>query len=46
MAVVEGAVTFMAKDGMLDSVGVSDMGPVTGLEDFKSMSGVGRQSEE
>ena len=42
MVVVEGAVAFTAKDGMLDSVGVGDVRPAVWLKDLKAVSGVGR----
>ena len=43
---MEGAVTFTTKGGMLNSVGVSDVGSATGLEDFKAVSGVRWWSEK
>ena len=41
VAVVEGAISFVAENEMLDSVTVGDMGPAVRFEDFKAMSGVG-----
>ena len=40
VAVVEGAVSFAAKDGMLDSVAVCDVGSMVRFEDFEAMGGV------